>query len=111
MLRAALQNLSSSSRTAMQAIVVSALGDSSVLQLKADVPVPHAGPGHALVKLEYSGVNYIDTYFRSGLYPTPLPYTPGTCTPSKLPQHLRLTHPPQVERAQASLSVHRQTAV
>jgi hypothetical protein len=72
----ALRNLFSSSRRNMQAIVVSALGDSSSLQL-AHVSLPLAGPGQALVKLEYSGVNYIDTYFRSGLYPTQLPYTPG----------------------------------
>jgi NADPH:quinone reductase len=61
----------------MQAIVVAALGDSSRLQLRTDVPVPPAAPGHVLVKLEYAGVNYIDIYFRSGLYPTQLPYTPG----------------------------------
>ena len=72
----ALRNLFSSSRRNMQAIVVSALGDSSSLQL-AHVSLPLAGPGQALVKLEYSGVNYIDTYFRTGLYPTQLPYTPG----------------------------------
>ncbi len=61
----------------MQAIVVSALGDSSSLQLRSDVPVPVAPPGHLLVKLQYSGVNFIDTYFRSGLYATQLPYIPG----------------------------------
>ncbi len=61
----------------MQAIIVSALGDSSSLQLIPDAPVPQAAPGHALIKLQFSGVNYIDTYFRSGLYPTQLPYTPG----------------------------------
>jgi NADPH2:quinone reductase len=61
----------------MQAIVVAAIGDSSCLQLRADVPVPFAEPGHLLVKLEYAGVNYIDTYFRSGLYPTKLPFIPG----------------------------------
>ncbi len=72
----ALRKLFSSSRRNMQAIVVSALGDSSSLQL-AESSLPVAGPGQALVKLEYSGVNYIDTYFRTGLYPTQLPYTPG----------------------------------
>ena len=121
MLRAALRSLSSSTRNGMQAIVVSSLGDSSALQLKADVPVPHAEPGHALVKLEYSGVNYIDTYFRSGLYPTQLPYIPGApCThphPPTASASASATDPPpppppspQVERARASLSVHRQAA-
>ena len=77
MLRTALRSASKASHTSMQAIVVAALGDSSRLQLRTDVPVPPAAPGHVLVKLEYAGVNYIDIYFRSGLYPTQLPYTPG----------------------------------
>lgn len=77
MLRAVLRSASKSSQSPMQAIVVAALGDSSCLQLRTDVPIPTAGPGHVLVKLEYSGVNYIDVYFRSGLYPTQLPFTPG----------------------------------
>jgi NADPH2:quinone reductase len=43
-----------------------------------DVPMPKAGPGEALVKLAAIGVNYIDTYHRSGAYPMPVPYTPGS---------------------------------
>lgn len=34
----------------------------------ADLPAPQPGPGQALVKIEASGVNFIDIYFRSGLY-------------------------------------------
>jgi NADPH:quinone reductase len=34
----------------------------------ADLPTPQPGPGQALVKIEASGVNFIDIYFRSGLY-------------------------------------------
>src|SRR4029079_15185709 len=34
-----------------------------------DVPVPAPGPGQARVKNHACGLNYIDTYFRSGLYP------------------------------------------
>jgi NADPH:quinone reductase len=34
----------------------------------ADLPQPQPGPGQALVKIEASGVNFIDIYFRSGLY-------------------------------------------
>jgi NADPH2:quinone reductase len=33
-----------------------------------DLPVPQPGPGQALVKIEASGVNFIDIYFRTGLY-------------------------------------------
>ena len=35
------------------------------------------GPGEALVRQSAIGLNFIDTYFRTGLYPAKLPYTPG----------------------------------
>jgi NADPH:quinone reductase len=43
-----------------------------------DVPVPVPGPGEALVKLAASGVNFIDVYFRSGLYKAEQPITLGS---------------------------------
>ena len=36
-----------------------------------DVPRPEPGPGEALIKQEAVGLNYIDVYFRSGLYKAP----------------------------------------
>jgi len=36
-----------------------------------DMPVPQPGAGEALVKLESIGVNFIDVYFRTGLYKAP----------------------------------------
>jgi NADPH2:quinone reductase len=42
-----------------------------------DAPVPSAGPKQALVKVAASGVNFIDVYFRTGLYKADLPFTPG----------------------------------
>lgn len=42
-----------------------------------EVAVPQPGPGQALVKIEASGVNFIDIYERTGVYPMPLPFTPG----------------------------------
>ncbi|MBN8925189.1 MAG: quinone oxidoreductase [Rhodospirillales bacterium 69-11] len=36
-----------------------------------DVPTPEPGPGEALVKQEAVGLNYIDVYFRTGLYKAP----------------------------------------
>jgi len=42
-----------------------------------DVPVPEPGPGEVRVRLEAAGVNFIDTYHRSGLYKLPLPATLG----------------------------------
>ncbi|HEX8847054.1 MAG TPA: quinone oxidoreductase [Pyrinomonadaceae bacterium] len=61
----------------MKAIRVEAYGgpDALVLQ-EVDKPVPE--PGEALVRIEAIGVNYIDVYHRTGLYPLPLPFTPGT---------------------------------
>jgi NADPH2:quinone reductase len=38
---------------------------------------PQPAKGQALVKLAASGVNFIDVYHRTGLYPQPLPFTPG----------------------------------
>ncbi len=38
-----------------------------------EVPLASPGPGEVLVRNVAIGLNYIDTYFRSGLYPTPLP--------------------------------------
>ncbi len=42
-----------------------------------DVPKPQPGPKDALVKIAVSGVNFIDVYFRIGLYKAPLPITLG----------------------------------
>ena len=43
-----------------------------------DVPVPVPGPGQALVRIAASGVNFIDVYFRTGLYKAELPITLGS---------------------------------
>ena len=43
-----------------------------------DFPTPQPGPGEVLVKIAYSGVNFIDTYHRSGLYKLPLPAVIGS---------------------------------
>jgi NADPH2:quinone reductase len=44
----------------------------------AESPVPTPGAGQALVKIAASGVNFIDVYFRCGLYKADLPFTPGS---------------------------------
>ena len=61
----------------MRAIRVHEHGGPEVLRLE-DVPAPEPGPGQARVRLEYSGVNFIDVYHRTGLYKLPLPFTPGS---------------------------------
>lgn len=60
----------------MKAIRVHAAGGPEVLRLE-EVPVPEPGPGQLLVRTEAAGVNFIDIYHRKGLYPVPLPFTPG----------------------------------
>lgn len=60
----------------MRAVVVHEHGGPDVLRVE-QVPVPQPGPGQALVRLEATGVNFIDIYKRTGLYPLKLPATPG----------------------------------
>ena len=60
----------------MKAIHVSRTGGPEVLCFK-DVPNPEPGPGEVLVETEAIGLNYIDTYHRTGLYPLDLPFIPG----------------------------------
>jgi len=43
------------------------------LEYKTDLPVPVPKEGEVLVRNEFIGINYIDTYFRTGLYPSSLP--------------------------------------
>jgi len=42
-----------------------------------DVELPPPGPGEVRVRHTAIGLNFIDVYFRTGLYPTPLPAIPG----------------------------------
>jgi len=51
----------------MKQIQVKQPGGAEQMQL-VDVPVPQPGAGQALVRIEASGVNFIDVYFRTGLY-------------------------------------------
>ena len=59
-----------------KAIRMHANGGPEVMRWE-DVPTPDPGPGEALVRHEAVGLNYIDVYFRTGLYKTALPATPG----------------------------------
>ncbi|KAJ8330437.1 hypothetical protein BDV3_003084 [Batrachochytrium dendrobatidis] len=63
----------------MKAIQISQIGAPSMLVLSKHIPKPTLplAAGHILVKNSFAGVNFIDTYHRSGLYKVPLPYTPG----------------------------------
>jgi len=62
----------------MKAIRVHENGAPDVLQLE-EVPDLHPDPGQVVVRVHAAGVNPVDVYIRSGIYPLkpPLPYTPG----------------------------------
>jgi NADPH2:quinone reductase len=55
---------------------VSATGGPEVLEW-AEVDDPSPQPDQVLVEVAAAGLNYIDTYHRSGLYPMSLPFIPG----------------------------------
>lgn len=60
----------------MKAVRVHQNGGPEVLRYE-EIPVPEPGPGQARVRMEAIGLNFIDTYHRTGLYPVPLPFTLG----------------------------------
>jgi NADPH:quinone reductase len=60
----------------MQAIQITQTGGAEVL-LYGELPSPTPGPGEALIKIEASGINFIDIYQREGRYPVRPPYIPG----------------------------------
>jgi NADPH2:quinone reductase len=59
------------------AIRVHNVGGPDVLQWE-EVEVGDPGPGQIKLRQEAVGLNFIDVYHRTGLYPQPLPFTPGT---------------------------------
>ncbi|MDE8347506.1 MAG: quinone oxidoreductase, partial [Acidocella sp.] len=59
-----------------KAIRIHAVGGPEVMKWE-QVPTPQPGPAEALVRHEAVGLNYIDVYFRTGLYKAPLPATLG----------------------------------
>jgi NADPH2:quinone reductase len=60
----------------MKAIQIHETGSPDVLRL-VDLPTPGPSREQVLIRIEASGVNFIDTYFREGRYPAQLPYTLG----------------------------------
>ena len=63
--------------TTMKAVVVRAHGGVEALSYETDYPVPELADGQVLVKNHYAGLNFIDTYYRSGLYKQELPFVSG----------------------------------
>jgi NADPH2:quinone reductase len=60
-----------------RAIVIRKVGGPEVLE-ESSIELGEPGPGEALVRHHAIGVNYIDTYHRSGLYALPLPAIVGS---------------------------------
>ena len=60
----------------MKAAVVYTVGDADALEV-GDFPTPKIADGQVLVKNEFAGINFIDTYHRSGLYARDLPFVGG----------------------------------
>lgn len=61
----------------MKAIQICATGGPEVLSL-AELPIPEPGPGQVLMRVEAIGVNFIEIYFRKGVYKAALPMTLGS---------------------------------
>jgi NADPH2:quinone reductase len=61
----------------MRAIRIHAFGGPEVYRYE-EIPDPTAGAGQVLVAIEAVGVNFIEVYQRTGLYPVALPATPGS---------------------------------
>ncbi len=60
----------------VKAIQITRTGGPDVMEY-VDVEVGEPGPGEARVRHGAIGLNFIDVYFRTGLYPHPLPVVPG----------------------------------
>jgi NADPH2:quinone reductase len=61
----------------MKAIQIHETGGPEALRL-AELPIPQPGPGQVLIRIEAIGVNFIEIYFRKGVYKAALPLTPGS---------------------------------
>jgi len=61
----------------MRAIRIHEFGDPEVYRYE-EIPEPVPGAGEVLVAIEAVGVNFIEVYQRTGLYPVALPATPGS---------------------------------
>jgi NADPH:quinone reductase len=60
----------------VKVIRVHTFGDPDALRAE-EAEVPRPGPGQALVRIEASGVNFVEIYQRTGQYKASLPFTPG----------------------------------
>lgn len=62
----------------MNGILIESFGGPEQLHWHTDLPDLSPGPGECLVRTSAIGVNFTDVYQRTGTYPRPLPFTPGS---------------------------------
>lgn len=62
--------------TTARALRIPKYGGTEVLRVEA-IEVPQPGPGEVRVRVQACGVNFIDVYQRTGIYPVPTPFTLG----------------------------------
>lgn len=53
----------------MKGVIIEQTGGAEVLQYKTDLPVPEPKEGQILVKNDFLGINFIDTYGRLSIRP------------------------------------------
>jgi NADPH2:quinone reductase len=63
--------------TTQSALLIHETGGPEVVKFETNVPVPQISATQVLIKIKFAGVNFIDTYFRKGLYPATLPLILG----------------------------------
>ena len=61
----------------MKAIQINEAGGPEVLKL-VELPIPEPGPGQVLIRIEATGVNFVEIYFRKGIYKASFPLIPGS---------------------------------
>ena len=61
----------------MKAVIVHEHGAAEALKVETDWPKPTLQAGQVLIQNHYSGLNFIDTYYRKGLYKQDLPFCAG----------------------------------
>jgi NADPH:quinone reductase len=61
----------------MKAIQICETGGPEVLKL-VEMPIPEPGPGQVLIRIEATGVNFVEVYFRKGVYKSAFPFIPGS---------------------------------
>lgn len=67
----------SSIPSTMKAAVVREVGDAHALKVENDFPTPEIKPGGVIVKNQYAGINFIDTYHRKAYTPEISPSLEG----------------------------------